>query len=58
MRVTLPVSNAYCVMTQTPNLLNIVLLALTNTLYYMFSATNHMITDYNFNQRFHFINID
>jgi len=44
-------------MTQTPNLLKIVLLVITNTMYYMFSMSNHMIMDDNFNQSINFINI-
>jgi hypothetical protein len=44
-------------MKQTPNSLNMVLLLLTNTMYYMFNASNHIIMDDNFNQRIRFITI-
>jgi hypothetical protein len=35
MSVLMPISNVYCVMTQTPNSLNIVQLVLSNTLYFI-----------------------
>jgi len=56
MRVMMPILNVYCIMTQTPHSLNIVLLLLTNTMHYMFNVSEHIIMDDNFNQLICFIN--